>query len=49
MLAAEDVRDGEIVGLHSSTFGRSYDKHAVCGQELEVGSIVHFKLEQVAK
>jgi len=47
MVAAEDVRDGEIVGLQSSTFGRSCDKHAVCGQELEVGSIVHFKRDVI--
>jgi hypothetical protein len=37
--------DGEIVGLHSSTFGRSCERHLVCGREVVVGSIVRFKRE----
>ena len=42
---AEDVRDGEIVGLHSDTFGRSCGRHAVCGRQVGVGSIVRVKKE----
>ena len=37
---AKNVRDGEIVGLHSDTFGRSCGRHAVCGRQVGVGSIV---------
>ena len=48
MVVAEDVCDGEVVGLHSSTYGRSYDLHAICGHELEVGSIVRFKWDVIA-
>jgi len=48
MDVGEDVRDGEVVGLHSSTYGRSCDRHAICGHEVEVGSIVRFKRDVIA-
>ena len=38
-MVVENVRDGEIAGLHSSTFGRSCERHAVCGHELELGAL----------
>jgi hypothetical protein len=40
-----DVRDGELVGLHASSLGRSCTRHVACGQELEVSSIVRFRRE----
>jgi hypothetical protein len=43
----EDVRDGEIVGLHSGTHGRSCERHEACGLEVEVGSIVRFKMDVI--
>jgi len=44
---AVDVRDGELVGLHSSTLGRSCERHAVCGQQVEVGDFIRLKKEVV--
>ena len=43
----EDVRDGEIIGLHSGTHGRSCERHEACGLEVEVGSIVWFKSDNI--
>jgi len=40
-----DVRDGEIVGIHASSLGRSCTRHVACGQELEVSDIIRFKQE----
>lgn len=39
----QDIRESEIVGLHSFTFRRSCKWHEVCGHVVEVGSIVWFK------
>ena len=36
----ESARNGEIVGLHSPTHGRSCELHAVSGREVKVGSLV---------
>jgi hypothetical protein len=38
------VRDGEIVGLESSTNGRSCGSHECCGKHLCVGDFVRFRL-----
>ncbi len=35
--------DGEIVGLHLGTNGRSCECHSVCGLALRVGDVVRFK------
>ena len=43
----EDVRDGEIIGLHSGTHGRSCERHEACGLQVEVGSIVRFKRDVI--
>ena len=48
MVVAKDVCDGEGVGLHSSTYGRSCDRNASCRHKLEVGSIVRFKQDVIA-
>ena len=45
--AAEDVRHGEIVCLHSFTFGRSCGRHAVCGRQVVAGSIVTVKRDNL--
>jgi hypothetical protein len=40
----DEVRDGEIVGLESSTNGRSCGSHECCGKHLCVGDFVRFRL-----
>jgi hypothetical protein len=40
----DEVRDGEIVGLESSTNGRSCGSHECCGKYLCVGDFVRFRL-----
>jgi hypothetical protein len=40
----DEVRDGEIVGLESSTNGRSCGSHECCGKHLCVGDLVVFCL-----
>jgi hypothetical protein len=37
--------DGEIVGLHASTNGRSCNQHEYCGRHLQPGQIVRLKTE----
>ena len=39
--------DGEIVVLNSLTHGRSCELYAFCGQDVKVGSLVHFKREVI--
>eukprot|EP00474_Spongospora_subterranea_P006065 CRZ06523.1 hypothetical protein [Spongospora subterranea] len=38
-----DVGDGEIVGLHDASNGRSCESHRVCGEYLESEMLVLFK------
>jgi hypothetical protein len=40
----DEVRDGEIVGLESSTNERSCGSHECCGKHLCVGDLVIFRL-----
>jgi hypothetical protein len=40
----DEVRDGEIVGLESSTNGRSCGSHECCGKHRCVGDFVRFRL-----
>jgi hypothetical protein len=40
----DEVRDGEIVGLESSTNGRSCGSHECCGKHLCVRDLVRFRL-----
>jgi hypothetical protein len=40
----DGVRDGEIVGLESSTNGRSCGSHEWCWKHLFVGDFVRFRL-----
>jgi hypothetical protein len=40
----DEVRDGEIVWLESSTNGRSCGSHECCGKHLCVGDLVRFRL-----
>jgi hypothetical protein len=40
----DEVRDGEIVGLESSTNGRSCGSHECCGNYLCVRDLVRFRL-----
>lgn len=42
-MAEEGIPDGEIVGLHGTTNGRSCVLHDVCGSMLQVNSLVRFK------
>jgi hypothetical protein len=37
------VRDGEIVGLRSSTNGCSCASHSVCGEHLRAGDLIRFR------
>jgi hypothetical protein len=37
-------RDGEIVGLEGEEGGRSCKSHDVCGNHLDVGDLVKFKV-----
>jgi hypothetical protein len=41
---SDEVRDGEIVGLESSTNGRYCGYHGCCGKHLCVGDLVRFRL-----
>jgi hypothetical protein len=40
----DEVRDGEIVGLESSTNGSSCGSYGCCGKHLCVGDFVRFRL-----
>jgi hypothetical protein len=40
----DEVRDGDIVGLESSTNGRSFGSHEACGKHLCEGYLVRFRL-----
>ena len=40
---ASNVGDGEIVGLHSSSNGRSCESHSVCGVYCLPGDLIRFK------
>ena len=41
------ICDGDIVGPQISTFSRSCEKHAVHGQQVDVGSILQFKRDVI--
>ena len=41
----DQQHDGEIVGLHASTNGRSCNQHECCGRHLQPGQIVRLKTE----
>ena len=39
------VYDGEIVGLYGTTNGRLCNQHECCGQAIEPGHVVRFKVQ----
>lgn len=41
------VKDGEIVGLKSSSNGRSCESHDCCGEHIEPDHLIRFKLATV--
>jgi hypothetical protein len=41
----DQQHDGEIVGMHASTTGRSCNQHECCGRHLQPGQIVRLKTE----
>ena len=41
------MTDGEIVGLHKSTNGRTCVQHPCCGQYVAAGDLVHLKRDVV--
>jgi hypothetical protein len=41
----DQQHDGEIVGLHASTNGRSCNQHECCGRHLQPGQIIRLKTE----
>ena len=43
MIIADDIRDGEILGLRGTTNGRSCEQHACCGEIVRPNDCVRFK------
>ena len=43
MIIADDIRDGEILGLRGTTNGRSCEQHACCGAIVRPNDCVQFK------
>ena len=43
MIIADDIRDGEILGLRGTTNGRSCEQHACCGEIVRPNDCVQFK------
>ena len=43
MIIADDIRDGEILGLRGTTNGRSCEQHACCGAIVRPNDCVRFK------
>ena len=43
MIIADDIRDGEILGLRGTTNGRSCEQHACCGAIVRPNDCVWFK------
>jgi len=37
------LKDGEIVGLGSSSNGRSCQQHGTCGSAIVIGSLIRFR------
>jgi len=43
MIIADDIRDGEILGLRGTTNRRSCEQHACCGAIVRLNDCVRFK------
>jgi hypothetical protein len=42
-MSQEECIDGEIVGIHGTTNGRTCELHDVCGSEVKVNTLIRFK------